>query len=73
MGANSMYISEIPFHLQQQLHLECRTGPLLFILYINDITNVSNVLQPIVFVDDTSLVETHTETLTRYLQRPTEN
>ena len=30
-------------------------GPLLFILYINDLSNVSNVLFPILFADDTSV------------------
>ena len=30
-------------------------GPLLFILYINDLANVSNVLFPILFADDTSV------------------
>ena len=35
-------------------------GPLLFILYINDIENVSDILSPILFADDTSLVHAHT-------------
>ena len=30
-------------------------GPLLFLLYVNDIANVSNVLLPILFADDTSV------------------
>jgi hypothetical protein len=30
-------------------------GPLLFLLYINDIANVSNVLLPIIFADDTNI------------------
>jgi hypothetical protein len=30
-------------------------GPLLFIIYINDITNVSNLAIPIMFADDTNL------------------
>ena len=30
-------------------------GPLLFLLYVNDIVNVSNVLLPIVFADDTNV------------------
>ena len=34
-------------------------GPLLCILTINSITNVSNVLKPILFADDTSLFHTH--------------
>ena len=34
-------------------------GPLLFILYINDIANVSNIFKINLFVDDTSLFHTH--------------
>ena len=34
-------------------------GPLLFLLYINDIVNVSNVLQLILFADDTNLFAFH--------------
>ena len=30
-------------------------GPLLFILYINELANVSEVLFPILFADDTSV------------------
>jgi hypothetical protein len=30
-------------------------GPLLFLLYINDIANISNLLTPILFADDSSL------------------
>ena len=36
-------------------------GPLLFILYINDIVNVSTVLNPVLFADDTSLFHAHTD------------
>ena len=35
-------------------------GPLLFILYINDIEHVSDIIKPILFVDDTSLFHSHT-------------
>ena len=35
-------------------------GPLLFILYINDIENVSDILNPILFADDTSFFHAHT-------------
>ena len=35
-------------------------GPLLFILYINDIENVSDIIKPILFADDTSLFHSHT-------------
>ena len=34
-------------------------GPLLFILYINDIVNVSNIFKINLFADDTSLFHTH--------------
>jgi len=34
-------------------------GPLLFILYINDITNTSNVLEFILFADDTTILFSH--------------
>ena len=34
-------------------------GPLLFILYINDIVKVSTVLKPVLFADDTSLFYAH--------------
>ena len=35
-------------------------GPLLFILYINDIQNVSDIRNPILFADDTSLFHART-------------
>ena len=34
-------------------------GPLLFIMYINDIANVSNIFKINLFADDTSLFHTH--------------
>ena len=34
-------------------------GPLLFIIYINDITNTSDVLDFILFVDDTTILYSH--------------
>ncbi len=36
-------------------------GPLLFILYINDIVKVSSVLNPVLFADDTSILYAHTD------------
>lgn len=34
-------------------------GPLLFLIYINDLLNVSKALSPDMFVDDTTLIITH--------------
>ena len=34
-------------------------GPLLFLIYINDLTNVSNILKAILFADDTNLFYSH--------------
>ena len=34
-------------------------GPLLFILYVNDLCIVSNILEPIMFADDTNLFFSH--------------
>ena len=34
-------------------------GPLLFLLYVNDLKSASSVLDPIVFADDTNLFYTH--------------
>ena len=34
-------------------------GPLLFLLYVNDLKNTSSVLDPIMFADDTNLFCTH--------------
>ena len=34
-------------------------GPLLFLFYVNDLKNASNLLDPIMFADDTNLFLTH--------------
>ena len=34
-------------------------GPLLFILYVSDLTNISNVLEFILFADDTTILYSH--------------
>ena len=34
-------------------------GPLLFLLYVNDLPNATNVLDPIMFADDTNLFYSH--------------
>ena len=36
-------------------------GPLLFILYVNDITNTSDVLDFILFADDTTILYSHSD------------
>lgn len=33
-------------------------GPLLFIIYVNDLSNVSNIFYPIIYADDTTLITT---------------
>lgn len=38
-------------------------GPLLFLLYINDIYNSSPTLKFVLFADDTSVVHSHKNTL----------
>ena len=40
-------------------------GPLLFLLYVNNFKNASNILDPIIFADDTNLFFTHKDV--RYL------
>ena len=34
-------------------------GPLLFLLYVNDLKNATNLLDPIMYADDTNLFLTH--------------
>ena len=34
-------------------------GPLLFLIYVNDLCNASNILDPIIFADDTNLFFSH--------------
>ena len=34
-------------------------GPVLFLLYVNKLKNASNILNPIMFADDTKLYFTH--------------
>ena len=36
-----------------------KLGPLLFLLYVNDLKNAPNVLDPIMFADDSNLFLTH--------------
>ena len=36
-------------------------GPLLFLVYINDLSNLSRVLEPIFFADDTNIFYSHTD------------
>ena len=37
-------------------------GPLLFLLYVDDLKNASSVLDPIMFADDTNFFYTHSNT-----------
>ena len=37
-------------------------GPLLFLVYINDVSNFSRVLEPIFFAGDTNIFYSHTDT-----------
>ena len=34
-------------------------GPLLFLIYVNDLNSASGILDPIMFADDTSLFYSH--------------
>ena len=43
-------------------------GPVLFLLYINDICNVSNIFNFILFADDTTILSTHKDTILSYEQ-----
>ena len=42
-------------------------GPLLFLIYINDLQYASNLLEPIIFADDTNLFYSHKNIKTNYL------
>ena len=41
-------------------------GLLLFILYVNDITNTSNVLEFVLFADDTTITYSHSEVISKF-------
>ena len=41
-------------------------GPLLFILYVNDITNTSNVLEFVLFADDTTITYSHSDIISKF-------
>ena len=41
-------------------------GPLLFILYVNDITNTSNVLEFVIFADDTTITYSHSSVMSKF-------
>ena len=41
-------------------------GPLLFLLYVNDIINTSSVLEFVLFADDTTITYSHTDILSKY-------
>ena len=41
-------------------------GPLLFIMYVNDITNTSNVLEFVLFADDTTITYSHSDVMSKF-------
>ena len=41
-------------------------GPLLFILYVNDIINTSTELEFVLFADDTTITYSHTDILSKF-------
>ena len=43
-------------------------GPLLFLIYINDLQFVSDVLDPVMFSDDTNLFYSHKEVSVLFLK-----
>ena len=43
-------------------------GPVLFLLYVNDICNISNILNFMLFADDTTILSTHKDTKLLYEQ-----
>ena len=55
MGTNCSSIKTTNIGVPQESIL----GPILFILYINDLPNVSRIIQPIMFADDTTLSTSH--------------
>ena len=54
-------------HLSEHKNIRCGVpqgsilGPILFLLYINDLSNVSNVLKCILFADDTGIFFSHND------------
>ena len=47
-------------------------GPKLFILYINDICNISNLVKLVLFADDTNIFKSGTDVVTLFEQMSNE-
>ena len=50
------FASAVKYHLISKYGLECQIGPLLFLVFINDLHNVSSELSYILFADDSNLL-----------------
>ena len=63
--SNRVQYTEVDLHQSQTLDLQCGVpqgsilGPLLFILYMNDIVKSSRILSYVLFADDTTLLYSH--------------